>query len=105
MTGATIDVAAGDRAAERVVVFGNRLGKPLRVAALLGLKAMASFDDVPAPILAALAGRLKVDPLVAVLADVGDVQIAGGAVEGEAPGVAQPVRPDLGAGAWLADEG
>src|SRR5690606_33165659 len=44
---------------------------------------------------AAAVGRLEVDLLDRVLADVADVEVAGQAVEAEAPRVAQAERPDL----------
>src|SRR4029077_2320387 len=43
-----------------------------------------------------LAGVSEVDLLVAALAYVADDEVPGGAVEREAPGVAQAVGPDLG---------
>jgi hypothetical protein len=51
---------------------------------------------VPAVVAAAgRPGHLEVDLLVEILSDVSDVEIAGLAVEAEAPGVAQTVGPDL----------
>jgi hypothetical protein len=69
------------------------------------LKGWSPLPAVPAVVLAARAGRrLQVDLLPARLPDVGDPQVAAQAVEREAPGVAQPVGPDLAAGAGDADE-
>src|SRR3990172_8457664 len=92
---AAVDIAAGDRAAEGVVVLGDRLDEPRLVAA--GRDAVTALHDVPAVVLPAerVAG-LAVDLLPGALADVTDVEIAIGSVEAEAPGVPQPVGPDLG---------
>src|SRR3712207_9328449 len=40
-------------------------------------------------------GHAEVDLLPPTLADVGDPHLAGGAVEGGAPRIAQPIGPDL----------
>src|SRR5690606_22508102 len=99
---AAVDVAAGDRAAPLapVRVDDDRQHQARRVAAGAGLEAAVGLHDVPAVVLApARAGGLEVHLLEGVLADVGDVEVAGLAVEAEAPGVAQPVGPDLGPGA------
>ena len=67
---------------------------------------MHAFRDPPAVILAARTARvLKVNLLEQVLADIADVEVAGQAVEGEAPGVAQAERPDFGPVGRLRDEG
>src|SRR4029450_10410177 len=61
----------------------------------IGLVTRGTLEDVPAVVLAAAAGcRLEVDFLDGALADVGDVQIAVGAVEREAPWIAQSLGPD-----------
>src|SRR5262245_54019616 len=58
--------------------------------------AARSLHELPPVVLAAVArARLEVDLLPLVLADVADPQIAGRTVEGEAPGIAQSLRPDL----------
>src|SRR5205814_569643 len=81
---AAVDVAAGDRAALAVVVLGDRRGQPRAVAAV-ALQAVGALHDRPAVVLAAgTAGRLEVDPLVAVLPHVADVEVPRGAVEAEA---------------------
>ena len=94
---AAVHVAAGDRAPLAVIVLEDRQRHPRLIAA--GARRVAvpvALDDVPAVVLAAgAAGRLEVDFFEAVLADVADVEIAGGTVEAEAPRIAQPVRPDL----------
>src|SRR4030095_12206725 len=69
------------------------------VGPVAAVEGMAALAPVPAVVVPARGGRLVVDLLVAVLADVADPQGAGGGVEREPPGVAQPVVPDLGAGA------
>lgn len=64
-----------------------------------------ALQTVPAVVEAqGRACRVKIDLLPGVLADVADVDVAGCAVEGEAPRVAQPDGPNL-VGACLADEG
>jgi hypothetical protein len=66
----------------------------------------SSFHNVPAVVFAARTGhRLEVHFLDEILADVGDEEVAGRPVEGEAPGIAQSVRPDLAKNARLSDEG
>jgi hypothetical protein len=66
--------------------------------ALIRAKAVHAFARLPAVVLAAArAGRLEVDLLVGVLADIADIQVAGGTIKREAPGIAQPIGPDLGA--------
>src|SRR4029453_1695288 len=67
-------------------------------------KGMAALAPVPAVVVPARGGRLVVDLLVAVLADVADPQGAGGGGEREPPGVAPPDGPDPGAGAVPAHE-
>jgi hypothetical protein len=63
-----------------------------------------SLVTAPAEVLAALSRGGQVDLLARVLPDVADPEVAGLAVEGEPPGVAQPVRPDLVAAARGAGE-
>ena len=58
-----------------------------------GVAAAHEFPPIVLPALAAR--RLQVHFLPMVLADVGDVEIAGLAVEGERPGIANAVGPDL----------
>ena len=66
------------------------------VAEAIRLKAVIAFHDVPAVILASLARLgLEIDLLPGFLPDIRDVQIAGGAIERESPGIAQAVGPDL----------
>jgi len=59
---------------------------------------MCAFHAVPAVVGAADAVWQYVDLLPCILADVGDKQVTGGAVEAEAPRVAQAIRPDLWSG-------
>src|SRR6185295_12054856 len=97
---------ASDRAALAVVVLEDGRGDAGGVAAGGGLEAVVAFGDVPAVVLAAPAGgEADVDLLPLALADVGDHEVAGPAVEGEPPRVAQAVGPDLAAGPGGAGEG
>ena len=67
--------------------------------------ARAALERAPAEVrAAALAAPDEVDLLDRVLPHVADRQVARAAVEGEAPGVAQTVAVDLGAGAVAAAE-
>src|SRR5262249_29179378 len=87
--GAAVDVAAHQRAALVATVLPDGQGQPARAAAPRAREAVPPLHAVPAVVLAAVAGgRLEVDLLVAVLADVADVQVAGAAVEAVAPRVA-----------------
>src|SRR5262249_34663571 len=97
---ATIDVAAGDRRADRVVVVVDRIDDRRerdRTAAIVIVRALAQRPAVVAP---AAPARLVVDLLPEVLSDVADHERAGAAspriVEAVAPRVAQPEGPDLG---------
>ncbi len=102
---APVDVAAGDRLADIVAVLRNGRGEPLPVA-LLGFVAVVALGDWPAVVVSALVIRgLEIHVLPRVLPHIGDVQVAGLAVEAEAPRIAQARRPDLGPGALLVDEG
>ena len=68
---------------------------------------MAALGHAPAevgPAAGTGAGRYHVHLLPGVLADIGDVEVAGGGVEAESPGVAEPVAPDLGPGVGLPHE-
>ena len=56
--------------------------------------AVIAFHDAPAVVLLAGAFGLEVDLFPLVLPDVGDVQVAGAAIEAEAPWVAQAPVPD-----------
>ena len=69
------------------------------------VEAVQPFHLSPAVIFAADARRgLEVDFLERVLADVADPEVAGRAVEAEAPRIAQTVRPDLAARAGALGE-
>ena len=88
------DVAADDRAVA-VAVAGDQHRED-RVRGPPGLVAAISLPDAPAVVGARARARgREVDLLLQILSDVADDQRAGRAVEGEAPGVAQPVGPDL----------
>ena len=94
-------VAAGDRARRAVRVLDDRQDGARRSAAPArrpGRCAAPSYV-VPAVVGAGAVARGggEVDLLVAVLADVADDEVAGVAVEGEAPRVAQAVGEDRGA--------
>ena len=57
---------------------------------------MKTFHDTPAVVFAAGAvGGLEVHFFPGILAYISDVEVAGLAVEGETPGVAQTVGPDF----------
>src|SRR3954447_16465247 len=85
-------------------VLGHRQREPLPIA-VRRYVAVRALHGVPAVVFAATAGRgLKVDLFVSVLADVGDPQVRGRAIEGEAPRIAQTHRPDLSARAAYARE-
>src|SRR5687767_11010949 len=66
---------------------------------------MGALHHVPAEVDSAPPGRDDVDLFPAVLPHVGDIEEVLLGVEAEAPGVAQPVGPNLTAGAALAGEG
>src|SRR5207249_5123596 len=106
--GAPVNVAADDGsravAAAGVSVLVERRLEDRRVAGrnargtsrAPARAAERSLHDLPAVVLAPRARpRLEIDLLAGALADVGDVEVARRPVEGEAPGVAQPLRPDL----------
>src|ERR1043165_7759363 len=104
-TRAAIAIAAGDGAAEAVAVLEDRHGEADGRAVGRGVVAVRRFHQTPAVVLAAGAARgLQVDLFILVLADVGDPEVAGLAIEGEAPRVAQAVRPDLAARAGARGE-
>src|SRR5207249_3155917 len=86
--------AAGDRRARAVVV----VVEPRRHVTGVGCRSLGVGPAVVA------APHAAIDLLPGVLADVADVEQAGARVEGEAPGVAQAIAPDLGADAGLSDE-
>jgi hypothetical protein len=90
-----VDETPGDRAPLVVSVLEHRLHQP-GLSARVGVEAVARLHDPPPVVLASGAsGRLKVDLLVLILTDVGDVEIAGATVEGKAPWVSETERPDL----------
>src|SRR5712675_2340356 len=63
------------------------------------------FHNAPAIVLPTRrAGCLKINFFVAVLTNVADVKIARQPVEGKAPWVAQPERPDFGEVIGIADK-
>src|SRR5262249_22539904 len=85
---------ADDGAAVGMRVFGDGQCEALLAAA--GLKAVEAFHLVPAVVFATVARcGLQVDLFVAVLSNVADPQIVGSAIEAEAPGIAEPIGPDL----------
>src|SRR6185295_10781136 len=109
---AVVAEAAGDRAVRTVTGDEDRrlvagLAAAARGAAGRVGVARVPLDDVPAVVDAARApGRLTVDLLPALFADVADVEVPVQPVEAEAPGVAQAVVPDLVARRGIAvDEG
>ncbi len=63
--------------------------------------AAGAFAGLPAVVAAAgCSGGLIVDLFAVAVADVADEEVAGGAVEGESPGVAEACGPDFGQGAF-----
>ena len=93
--GSPRDIAAGDDTALIPVEPGD--GRHELVAAAFGA-ARSPLHQIPAVVLATRTRcRLVVDFLVRRRPDVPDPQIARDPIETEAPGVAQPKRPDLGA--------
>ncbi len=100
-------MAADDGAvAVKVCVDGDGAGQSAGGAGVAARIAGVTFVEGPTVVLAAVArGGLVIDLLDLTLADVPDEEIAGGAIEAEAPGIAQPIGPDLGARARLVDKG
>ena len=95
--GVAHDVAAGDRARGAVRVLDDRQDGSRRGAgrsvARIGVQALVLVPAVVGARAVARGGG-EVDLLVAVLADVADDEVAGVAVVGEAPRVAQAVGED-----------
>src|SRR5690606_2270680 len=88
-----------------ILIFDHRQSQALGIA-VLRHEAVRSLHDVPAVVFTTrTCRRLKIDLFVSVLPDVGDEEITGGGIEGEAPRVAQPPCPDLLARALFTDEG
>jgi hypothetical protein len=96
---AAVDVAAGDRLAVAVGVLVDGLFEGRRAAA--AAQVVHRFATVPSVVEAAADDA---DLLPEVLSDVARPELAAGAVEREAPHVAQAVRPDLRHRALLVDE-
>ncbi len=100
------DIAAHDRAAEVVIVLGDRQDEPV-LAAAVGPVAVPAFHHVPAEVGGRRDGIRRPDHvhlLPGVLADVADPQVACRPIEREAPGVAEAVGADLGPGARIVGE-
>src|SRR4029453_18079550 len=93
---APVDEPADHGAAVVAAVLDHRVHGA--VGPITAVEGVAALAPVPAVVAPTRTGRLVVDLLVGVLADVADPQVAGGGVERETPGVAQPVVPDLGPG-------
>src|SRR5260370_3830908 len=100
-------MAADDGAvAVKVRVDGDGASQSAGGAGVAARIAGVTLVEGPTVVLAAVArGGLVIDLLDLTLADVPDEEIAGGAIEAEAPGIAQPIGPDLRARARLVDEG
>src|SRR5205823_6549519 len=96
---AAVDVAAGDRAVPVHVLVGDDREDelPVRVHVLARGVARPALPDPPAVVVqhSLLPRCAHVDLLPGVLTDVADVEVAGRAVPGEAPRVAQPIAGDL----------
>src|SRR5581483_9352618 len=93
---AAIDEAAGHGAPRAPVVLVDGEREPGRVAAGFGTEAVKALGDRPSEVEAALPRRHVVDLLEAVLPDVADPEVAGGAIEAEAPRVPEALLPDVG---------
>jgi hypothetical protein len=97
-----VDVPAGDGASFRlfdpVRIFQDGINKTgLLAALLLGVRkairqvseALAAFQDIPAVVCpTGKASWLEIDFFTAVLSNIGDIQVAGETIKGEAPWVA-----------------
>src|SRR4029077_7301597 len=99
---AAVHVASGDGAPLRVIIVenGQRETGPIAGLAGGGRVTVGSLHPVPAevePAPVAGSGR-AVHLLVRVLADISDVEVVGGAVEAEAPWIAESEAPDLAPG-------
>ena len=82
--------------AAAVAVDVHRVGQAARVATRRRVVAVVAFLQAPTVVLTAVrASSDPVDLLHGVLADVADPEVAGRVVEGHAPGVPEPVGPDL----------
>src|SRR3989442_5449610 len=89
-----------------VILENRQRQRAVVTAARRAGEATGPLTGAPAVVLATRAGgRLEVDSLTVVLADVGDEEIPRQPVEAEPPGVAETVRPDLGPRARRAPEG
>jgi hypothetical protein len=100
-----VDVPAGDRAALRAtgLVLVDRWHV---VVGLVAVELVRALHQVPAEVGAGqLVERDPVDLLPRVLADVGEPEVPGLAVEREPPRVAQPVGDDLPRGVVDVEEG
>src|SRR4029450_5259349 len=94
---APVDDAASDRAALVVGGLEHREHAAIRVAAAReGVRRLHLVPAEVRPPSATGRGLKLVDLLPLVLADVADPEVAVGAVEAEAPRVADPVEPHLG---------
>src|SRR5262245_22250315 len=96
----TIDGPAGDRLANIMVILPDRLDELLPRPGALRPERVQALAAIPAVVAALLD---DVDFLEEILPDVAGPELAGLAVEGHAPDVPQPARPDLRADA-RADE-
>ena len=103
---AAVDDPSRHRASFAVPVLDDGQGVGARRTGGVGGEARGSLGDRPPVVLSAPARRqAHVDLLVASLAHVADVEIAGHGIEGEAPGVAQAQGPDLPTGPGVLHEG
>src|SRR5438876_11842665 len=122
---AAVDESAGDRAAGRVRRLGSGAAVLRRAVAVVEdgerepghgargergaevgrVEAVQTLHDAPSVVAPARerGGGHEVDLLEEVLPDVGDVEVAGGAVEGVPPRVAQPLGEALGRGGQRRD--
>ena len=95
--GAAVDEAAGDGAPLVVGVLRDRAHRRAALHGPAAVEGRAALEGIPPEVDPARASaQTEVDLLDVVLADVPDPDVAAGAVEREAPGVAQAVGVDLG---------
>ena len=94
-----VDVTAGDGAARAVVVLEDRICQRFERRRQRVVVGTGAFAVPPAVVAATTAGWLVVDLLDDVLADIGNEERTSAAarwiVERNAPGIAQPQRPDF----------
>ena len=101
----TVDVAAGNRLADTVVVFPDRLGQFPAAVSNAVVEVVAGFPDAPSIVGPSLE---QVDFFPEILADIPDPDISGRTVDRDSPGIADPVsinfrKHSLLAEKWIVD--